>query len=146
MQVLWLIATADAELVGSVQKHSPTRNQHSDWTGGATSPCQAAALGAPSASLPPWPHSGFRGERQGWFHVLRRGQAGSPKSLVLNQRLDFVHKIPGELQDLFGVVALSHFWRTERESVKTQEGKISLQIKHPKNSPPTSTTLGDHLV
>ena len=30
-------------------------------------------------------------------------------SLVLNQGLHLVHEVPGQLQDLFGVVSLSHF-------------------------------------
>lgn len=30
-------------------------------------------------------------------------------SLVLNQSLHLVHEVPGQLQDLLGVVSLSHF-------------------------------------
>lgn len=36
-----------------------------------------------------------------------------PKSLVLDERLDFGDKFPGQLQDLLGVVPLSHFWEGE---------------------------------
>lgn len=37
--------------------------------------------------------------------------SSSPRpSFVLNQSLDFIDKVPSQLQDLLGVVPLSHFW------------------------------------
>lgn len=39
-----------------------------------------------------------------------RGRALSPlQSLVVHQRLDLVHKLPRDLQDVLDVVALGHF-------------------------------------
>lgn len=44
-----------------------------------------------------------------WVPRLPRGP-----SFVLDQSLHFIDQVPSQLQDLFGVVALGHFWNTDR--------------------------------
>lgn len=90
----------------AVAENTPHRNQCRNWTGlGCHTPKPHCDF-----KISP-PVATFRLQRRSVrvVSVLFRGQAVSPESLVLNQCLDFIHKIPGKFQDLFRTVSFSHF-------------------------------------
>lgn len=64
--------------------------------------------------------------------ALHLDASSSPyPSFVLDQSLDFIDKVPGQLQDLLGVVPLGHFWNTEEEPREVRPEQPSASRRPP---------------